>query len=156
MEIQKVYIDRDNTAVIVCHHCGFSKRVNVIKFKGRKDPVTIRCKCQSASRVLFEFRTAYRKTIYIEGMYSKLPACKDWGRMVVKNISMTGIGFAALIMHDLKKGNKVKVKFTLDDKSRSDVEKDAVVEVVENNYLGCKFTVPVGFENKALGFYLMS
>ena len=109
MEIQKVYIGRDNTAVIVCHHCGFSKRVNVVKFKGRKDPVKIRCKCQSAFSVLFEFRMAYRKEIHIEGKYGKLPVCKDWGRMLVKNISMTGIGFVTLIMHDLKKGDKVKV-----------------------------------------------
>ncbi len=69
---------------------------------------------------------------------------------------MTGIGFATLIMHNLKKDDKIKVKFTLDNKSRSDVEKDAVVGVVKHNYLGCEFTVPVGFENKALGFYLMS
>jgi len=157
MEIKKVYIGRDNTAVIVCHHCGFSKRINVLKLNGLKNPVKIRCKCQSVFRVLFEFRRTYRKEIHIEGKYSKFPACKEWGRMVVKDISLTGIGFATLIMHDLKKGDKVKVKFTLDNKSRSDVEKDAVVRVVKDNYLGCKFmvSVSVGFENKDLRFYLM-
>ena len=156
MEIQKLYIGEDNTAVIVCRHCGLSKRINVVKFKGRQDPVKIRCKCQSTFRVLFEFRGAYRKETCINGKYGKLPACKEWSRMVVKNISITGIGFTTLIMHNLKKDDKVKVKFTLDDKIRSDVEKDAVVRAVRDNYLGCKFTVPVGFENKALGFYLIS
>ena len=139
----------------MCPHCGFSRSVNAAKFKDRRDPVKIRCKCQSAFSVFFEFRRAYRKETHLRGKYSKLPVCEEWGRMVVKNISLTGIGFATFTMPNLKKGDEGTVKFTLDDKRRSDVEKDAVVRVVKDNYLGCEFMEPVGFQDKALGFYLM-
>ena len=155
MEIQKVYISRDNTAVIVCHNCGFSKKVNASKYKDRKDPVNIRCRCKSVFRVLFEFRNVYRKETRLHGKFSKLPKCKEWGSMTVKNISQTGIGFATLTIHNLKKGDEIKVRFTLDDKQRSEVEKDAVVRVVNDKFIGCEFTEPVGYQDKALGFYLM-
>jgi hypothetical protein len=154
LEIRKVYINEDNTALLVCPHCGTSKNVQVAKYKGRKDPLKVRCTCRSAFHVLFEFRRAYRKQTNLHGDYSKLPACKQWGKMVVKNISLTGIGFSTLTRHNLRKDDELKVKFTLDDKRRSEIEKDVVVRLVEDTYIGCEFTERVQFD-KVLGFYLM-
>ena len=154
MEPQKVYVNQDDTAVIVCPHCGTSKTANVTKFKDRKDPLKIRCKCQSTFSVSFEFRRAHRKETNLRGYYCRLPACKKWHDIMVKNISVTGIGFTTISSHNLTKDAEVRVKFRLDDVQQSEIQKDAIVRVVEDKYLGCEFTDPALYD-KALGFYLM-
>jgi hypothetical protein len=154
VETRKVYVDQDNTATLVCPNCGLSKTANVTKFKDRKDPLKIRCKCGSSFSVSFEFRRAHRKETNLKGYYCRLPARKDWHEMLVKNISLTGIGFATFTAHNLRKGSEVRVRFTLDDASQSEIEKDVVVRVVKDKYLGGEFRERALFD-KALGFYLM-
>ena len=154
METQTVYVNQDDTAVLVCPNCGLSKNVSVAKFKARRDSLKIRCKCQSTFSVSFEFRRAHRKKTNLRGYYSRLPACKESHGMLVKNVSLTGIGFATLAPHNLIKGTEVRVKFRLDDANRSEIEKDVVVRVVKDKYLGCEFLERALFD-KALGFYLM-
>ncbi len=154
METQKVYVNQDDTAVLVCPNCGLSKNISVAKFKARRDSLKIRCKCQSTFSVSFEFRRAHRKKTNLKGYYSRLPACKESHGMLVKNISQTGIGFATFAPHNLMKSSEVRVTFTLDDAKQSKIEKDVVVRVIEDKYVGCEFTDPSKFD-KALGFYLM-
>ena len=139
---------------LICPKCGLAKIANVAKFKSRKDPLKIRCKCASTFSVTFEFRRAHRKETNLKGYYCGLPACKNWHSMTVRNISQTGIGFSTVISHDLTKGSEVKVKFKLDDAKQSEIKKDVIVRVVKDNYLGCEFKDTAAFD-KALGFYLM-
>jgi hypothetical protein len=154
METKKVYVNADGTANLMCPNCGTSKIANVKKFQNHRDPLKIRCKCASTFSVTFEFRRAHRKETNLRGHFCGLPACKNWHSMTVTNISQTGIGFSTVISHDLTKGSEVKVKFKLDDAKQSEIEKDAIVRVVKDNYLGCEFKDTALFD-KALGFYLM-
>jgi hypothetical protein len=153
-EVQKVYVNEDDTAALLCPNCGTSKTANVAKFKNRRDPLKLRCKCGSTFSVSFEFRRAHRKETNLRGYYCRLPAGRDWHDMTVRNISTTGIGFETLRPHGLSKGDKVTVKFTLDDAQQSEIQKDAVVTVAKDKYVGGKFSDPALFD-KALGFYLM-
>ena len=75
--------------------------------------------------------------------------------MVVKNISLSGIGFETLTGHQLKVGDEVTVKFALDDVSHSVIKKKVIVRVVKDKYLGCEFKEPAQYD-KALGFYLIT
>jgi hypothetical protein len=155
VETQTVYVNQDDTAVLVCPNCGLSKNINVAKFKARGDSLKIRCKCQSTFSVSFEFRRAHRKETNLRGYYSRLPACKESHGMLVKNVSLTGIGFVTSARHNLMKDTKVRVTFTLDDAKQSKIEKDVVVRVIEDRYVGCEFTERAIFD-KTLGFYLMA
>ncbi|UCD87974.1 MAG: PilZ domain-containing protein [Desulfobacterales bacterium] len=154
VEPQTVYVNQDDTAVLVCPNCGTSKTAKVTRFKGHKGPLKIRCKCALTFSVSLEFRRAHRKQTNLTGYYCRLPVCKNWHSMVVKNISQTGIGFATFMSHNLMKGTEVRVKFTLDDVNQSEIEKDVIVRVVKDKYVGCEFRDPALFD-KALGFYLM-
>jgi hypothetical protein len=154
MEIQKVYVRQDDTGVVVCPECGISKTASVARFKDRRDPLKIRCKCGCAFSIYFEFRRAHRKETNLRGRYSRLPACMDWHSMQVRNLSQTGIGFSTSDAHGLKKGAELRVKFELDDVKRSEIEKDVIVRVVKDTYVGCEFKTSALFD-KALGFYLM-
>ncbi len=154
VESQKVYVNQDDTAVLVCPNCGTSKTAKVTRFKGRKGPLKIRCKCALTFSVSFEFRRAHRKKTNLSGYYCRLPGCKNWHSMVVKNISRTGIGFVTFMAPNFMKGTEVRVKFTLDDVNQSELQKDAIVRVIKDKYVGCEFKDPALFD-KALGYYLM-
>jgi hypothetical protein len=153
-EIHNVYVNEGGMAIVVCPHCGKTKTFNAAKFMGRKEPLKIRCTCRSVIRVFFEFRRAYRKETSLTGSYAKLPTCKEWGKMLVKNVSLTGIGFATITMHNLKKNDELEVKFTLDVMKRPEIKKRVVVKVVKDKYIGCEFEDRGQFVNE-LGFYLM-
>jgi predicted RNA-binding Zn-ribbon protein involved in translation (DUF1610 family) len=157
MEICKVLVSQGDTAVFVCPHCGTSKTVNVAKFKHRGSPLKVKCTCRSTFDVSLECRRVYRKESDLVGYYCPLPVCKDrdWGEMVVKNISLGGIMFSPLTPHNLRKGDEVKVKFRLDDKKRSEIKRTAIVRrLSKDNCLHCEFNDNVQ-HHAALGFYFM-
>ena len=156
MDVQKVFVNPDNTAVVKCPHCGIARTVNVVeRLRNRPDPWKIRCSCGSAFRVLFEIRKAHRKQTNLEGYYIKLPAGDDRGKMLVKNLSLTGIGFTTLTAHRLSKGDQVELRFNLDNVQRTGINRTAVVKNSDDRYVGCEFTGSTQYD-KAFGFYLLS
>jgi hypothetical protein len=156
VETKKVYVDENNKAAFICPHCGTVKHLNVEKFKGRNRPFKVLCKCQSAFHVFLEFRSKYRKKTSLFGSYVKLPMCNnEWGKMQVRDISMSGMWFATLLIkHNLSIGDEVKVKFILDDGKRAEMEKTAIVRWVRDENVGCEFTSLSPYE-KDLWYYLM-
>ena len=153
-ETQKIYVGTNNNATLLCPHCGTSKTANVEKLKNRGDPLRIRCTCRKAFSVTFEFRKAHRKETNLAGHYCRLSAREDWLGMTVRNISLTGIGFETLSPHGLGKGDEIRVRFTLDDAKQSEIERDVIVRVVKDKYIGGEFSDP-NLYDKTLGFYLM-
>jgi hypothetical protein len=139
-EIRKVYVDQDDTAVVGCPYCLSSRIVNAAKYRNRSDPLTVTCTCKKSFLVFFEWRRASRKETYLQGYWSKLPECKEWIRILVRDISDTGIAFTTLAGHGLREGDKVKVRITKDDGMGTEIEKTAVVRrVAQNDYVGCQF-----------------
>jgi len=159
VETLKVYVNADDsTAVLKCPNCGAAKTRYVGKFKGNKRSVKVRCKCQSFFRVSFEFRKTFRKGTHLTGFYAQLQEAGEWIRMLVTDLSITGIGFSAFTNHNLTQGDELKVKFTLDDGRRSKIEKKDVVRWVKEREIGCQFMASVGYDetyDTALNFYLM-
>jgi hypothetical protein len=152
--MQTVYVGPNDTAQLNCPACGVSKTLDVGKFKGRKDPLKLKCKCNSTSQVFLEFRKAFRKKANLRGVYN-VPERKDEsGRIIVKNLSKRGIGFTTFSDHKLSQGDEIKVDFTLDDRKETRIEKHAVVMNTEKNYVGCEFTGK-DHHDTSLGFYLM-
>jgi hypothetical protein len=141
-------------AVIKCPQCGTARTVNAAKLNNPRGLLKARCKCGAAFHFLFDVRKAYRKETRLHGNYVKHSGDEEQGRIIVRNISLNGIGFTTLTKHNLKQGDKVKLKFTLDDKRRSEIEKNGVVKVVNEKSIGCQFT-DSDQQDDALGFYLM-
>jgi len=141
-------------AIIKCPQCGTTRTVNAAKLNNPRGPLQARCKCGTAFHILFDVRKAYRKQTRLNGHYVKDSAGEKQGRIIVRNISVSGIGFTTLTKHNLKQGDKVRLKFTLDDARRSEIEKTGVVKVVNEKSVGCQFT-DSGQQDDPLGFYLM-
>jgi hypothetical protein len=74
--------------------------------------------------------------------------------MLVRDVSQAGIRFVTLASHNLSEGDEGKVRFTLDDMRRSEIERNVIVRCVADKNVGCEFTDAVPYD-KVLGFYLM-
>jgi predicted Zn finger-like uncharacterized protein len=145
---QAVHVRQDNSATVVCPHCEIRYAVNARKVRIRGRTSKLRCKCGHSFALFFEFRENPRrelnvegyyrtiKEIYIKGVARAIPTSEGFVRVLVQNISRTGIGFVVPTGHRLQVGDRVEVMFTLDDTKRSRIERTAVVRrVAEGNYL---------------------
>lgn len=155
MEPQKVFVNDDFEGIVVCPQCEKRKRANFSTFRGRKNrTLKAKCICNTRFDIVVDFRRSYRKKTDITGMYTRLSYKKDKGEMHILNLSAYGIGFRTSTMPVFSIGDKVRLQFTLDDKKKSEIEKDAIVRNVEGDYVGCEFTDLTQHE-RTLGFYLM-
>ncbi|MGD9022494.1 MAG: PilZ domain-containing protein [Deltaproteobacteria bacterium] len=158
MKACKVLPSHNGKTSLVCPYCGSRRDVNVAKFKNRFGSVKVLCQCQSTFAVCLERRMVLRKDVYLEGYCIKLPECKECSKVLIENISPSGIGFATVTAHNFRKGDKVRLKFTLDDRNHSEVTKTAIVRWVgKANHVGCEFCDPTDLEQGSmdLRFYLM-
>jgi hypothetical protein len=139
MEIQKVYVRPDGTTVVKCHNCGSEKTVDATKLKRGGKPLKMGCSCQEVFQKIFEFRSAYRKKCFLDGYYAKHSKMNEWIKIRINNISITGVRFTTLNRNYLRKGDRLIVRISLDDREKSKIEKRAVVKWVQGRDIGCSF-----------------
>lgn len=154
MKVVKAYVDDSYMALLVCPHCGMSRNADVSKYKDKKGPLKIKCRCTTVYGVNLEFRRQYRKPTELPGRYVLLGSGGRSGRMVVKNVSMGGIGFMTRTTNPMQIGDQITIEFTLDDGKDSKIKRRAIVRVVEDQYVGVQFQTQAGVYDAALGFYL--
>ncbi|MDY6837609.1 MAG: PilZ domain-containing protein [Thermodesulfobacteriota bacterium] len=146
MGTMEVYVNSEGRAVIECPHCKNARTFHVDKFKEAKRKVKVRCGCHTEFYVSLEFGKTVYKEDDIRGYFTKFDDISDWEKMLITDLSETGVGFVAPTGHRLKGGDKLKVKFCLlNGPRRSLVEKDAVVRWVAGGNTGCQFSKPLGW-----------
>ena len=167
MDVLKVIIAPDGTALIRCPGCGREKVVPTSRLKS-KFKFKVKCPCSSVFAVQLEFRRRFRKATDLEAYFEKLRAQDRWGKIhwqssgggarasncMVKNVSAHGIGVVPGASHDLHEGDFIQVRFTLDNSAATPIEKKAVVRSAATTYLGCEF-LDEDKDDKHLGFYLL-
>jgi len=154
MAPQKVFVRADNSTVVKCPFCSHARTVSVEKFKDKKKIIKIKCSCRKSYLVSLELRKMYRKSTNLKGSFINCSLNNEIGMMIVKDVSMGGIGFEVVGGNRIEKEHELEVTFTLDDTHSSVIKKQVVVRIVNNNYVGCEFTHAHEY-SKALGFYLL-
>jgi len=154
MEPQKAFVRENGTTVLKCPFCRHARTVSVQKIKDKKKVIKVKCSCQKSFSVRLELRKLYRKTVSLNGKYVNLSQNNESGMMIVKDVSMGGIGFEAVGVSSIEKGHELEVTFTLDDTHASVIKKQVVVRIVRDKFVGCEFVHAHKYD-KALGFYLM-
>ncbi|MCF6186573.1 MAG: PilZ domain-containing protein [Desulfobulbaceae bacterium] len=150
----RVFVCGDNTATIICPACNAAKTISAEPYRTKKNLIRVRCRCNEIFSLRLDFRDHYRKETSLPGTYSITTPEKVGGGVIhIRNISREGIGFTVTGLHHLEKGLELILKFRLDDKQKTKLEKKAIVRLVEKNYIGCQF-IKTAVEEKALGFYL--
>ncbi len=156
---EKVFVTGNNMAVFECPQCNKAKRVDVSRYKDIRQVVRIKvkCSCGHSYRVVLERRKHFRKGVNFSGTYTKvLPDYReDKGGMTVKDLSRAGVKIKLNVKKDFKIGDILSVEFSLDDKQRSLIKKEAVVKIISNSYLGLEFNSIDSSDpsDKAIGFY---
>ena len=172
--IQRIFVKPGDTATIHCPVCQLAKTVDVGKFRTTRHTITARCTCGNSFPVSLEFRKCYRKKTALPGTYEARAANiddKQWkktnltgvynmqapatgcGHMQITNISSGGLQFVTPCSHTIEVGDHARIVFTLDDRKQTEINKQAVVQSVLGNVIGCQFYSNEILE-QGLRFYL--
>ena len=158
--VLKVY-EKGDKVVISCPSCIRRKDIAVSEIDEKDKTMKVKCPCGYEFFVVLELRFAFRKQVNFEGYFTLKKSGKidsdsvsKWGSAWIRNISKSGIGFVATGRNDIARGDELKVKFNLDNTSKSTINKSVVVKSIHGDYLACQFTETDKYD-VTLGFYLM-
>lgn len=153
------------SAFMHCPQCGASKKISTASYRviNQASGVELTCPvCNHKYNVLINFRKYYRKKTDLRGIYTIATA--DLGNsydfdatsvVTIGNISRTGIGFRMKNSINVEVDDILKIRFILDDKKKSVVEKKAIVKRVDKDFIGAEFARAIDYRDKELAFYLM-
>ncbi len=154
METIKAFVRPDNTVTIVCPVCKTTKQISAAPYLHKKHSIKIRCVCDAIFTVQFDFRRHYRKQTSLRGTYRIIDSPETGGGIIhIHNISRSGLGFTVSGLHTMQEKQTIQLEFRLNDKNLTRLTKQATIQTVHNNFIGCQFVDQDSLE-KALGFYL--
>lgn len=151
---EKIYVNDDNFATIICAICKNIRVVDVSKIILNKNIINIRCKCKCGNvfNSVLERRRNYRKDIKFSGNCFlnnedlKIP-------VQITDISKSGIKFEHNSQYSFSVGEELHIDFFLDDPDRSLVVKVVIIRSVFNNKIGAEFKSSEHYDK--LGSYLL-
>ncbi|MCF8025053.1 MAG: PilZ domain-containing protein [Desulfobacteraceae bacterium] len=153
----KALVNSENTVSVSCPSCKKGRDIDVSRFKGCRD-AKIKCPCGNTWRVRVEYRRGYRKKTNLQGSYKLIPKDKKTGGagpMTVVDLSHKGLRMKIKeFPFTLDVGDRLNIKFTLDDSNISIVNREVVVKNMHPPYVGAVFHHPP-VEDNILGFYLL-
>ncbi len=157
MTEKKVFINDDNKADIICPDCRSVKTLDISLYKESSTASIMKfeCSCGHTSMILVERRKFYRKGTNISGIY--ISGVEEEQPMTVKDLSLIGLKFKTESDIKITVGDKLFVKFPLDDEETVFVRKEAVVKSVSDEFIGAEFctTDPESPSDEAIRFYVI-
>jgi len=151
--IEKVFVNPEGQATVVCGSCNTPKVFDVRHLMNRPHYLKVKCYCGNAFMVKLDFRQSYRKETQLPGNFTMLPPSTERGPGIVLDLSLTGLRFQLIAVHKLKIGQQGYVEFHLDNKKKTHIRKEFIIRKINGNQLGLQFTEGKAFE-KELGFYM--
>ena len=156
-KVSKTYVRSDNSAVLICPHCGRQKAIQMASFRSRKHKLKVKCGCNKIFTVNLEFRKRVRKKIHLRGTYINHLQKDSSGDLFIQNISVGGLEFTSSNVQKFKVGDELTIKFNLDDEQQSEISKDVIVREIRQRSVGCEFEASgESAFDESLGYYVMS
>jgi hypothetical protein len=155
MEAGKVLVKEGDVAIITCPLCKKSKKLSVAKYKeiGKRE-LRIKCSCGNIFCLLLEYRRHPRKPVKLLGKSINLSKHRERQDIIVKNISLGGIGFYPFKTHRTQKDDRLQVSFALSDSNNTPIDTNATVRAAGKDYIGCEFNSSETIKT-SIGFYLL-
>ncbi len=151
----------DDRIVITCPRCNQQDRPSEDDFNPTGKTALVACPCGYQFAVKAEKRRLHRKPVKLEGVFVRTQgqhfrsdSMNYSGKAQIANISKQGIGFFTEGPNHLNSGDQVRIKFTLDNQSRSLITKHVLIKGVQDRYSGGQF-IGADRHDITLGFYLM-
>jgi hypothetical protein len=152
-QVQRVYTDINDEGTVTCPMCQKSKRAHFTTYKHAREVLKVKCACGCVFGLVIEQRKYYRKKTSLHGQYTVVGATET-GSLVVEDLSLTGIGFQTRRAHHMQVGDRIAIRFTLDNPRKTEIYKTAVVRRMRDTFVGAEFCAGTAYD-KELGFYLM-
>ena len=151
----------DNQAVITCIKCNKQDRPSQEAFGAIGTIALATCPCGYQFAIQCERRLLHRKSVELDGVFLRTQglhfrsdSMNYSGKAQIANISKQGIGFFTVGPNQLNVGDQVRLKFTLDNQSRSLITKHVLIKGIQERYAGGQF-IGADRHDITLGFYLM-
>lgn len=150
--IQKIFVTREKKANFTCPECGKTKLMDVSRYADIKSSVKLKAKCICGHHysVLLERRQHIRKPVNFPGFVIQ---GKKREPVFVLNISQSGMMLKGKFAKQIQSGERLLVRFNLDDEQSSEVEKEVVVRNVMPPLVGVEFVSHTHYGR--LGNYLL-
>jgi len=152
--MEKLYVDDSNKANIICPKCLFERNIDLNIIEDDQKILRGKCRCGKAYEFSIEYIKEYRKDVEFFGEYIIEKSGKE-GDIIIKDLSMGGIRFENLSLHQISKDDILEVKFQLDNPKRSEIQKSVKVVWVRDQNIGANFIETQSYKAD-LGFYLQT
>ena len=146
---------------MTCPHCGIQESVALGQFGKLGNAVDVECPCRRRFTAVLEKRRAHRKSVHLEGFFTIAGEYGPndtkgsiWGRMIVKNLSKTGLRFFSKRVELLHPGDTLMVRFNLDNSNNALIHKQAQIVSINDQEVGCRFQGADQYDI-TLGFYFI-
>lgn len=153
--VQKIFMAKDGSATFVCPACGRERVFDARAFLDKDPRFDIRCSCGQITPVLLEFRKYFRKKVRLLGFCTVERTGQEYP-IEVRDVSLEGVGFALAdktVVPDMLPGDVVEVRFRLDNRAKSLVERRGEIRPLRGEFIGVEL-FPVAYD-KDLGGYLL-
>ena len=151
-QIAKCYVNDDGKTTLKCPNCDIQKEIDTTKHVFSRKSFKATCKCGTKFRGKFEFRKHFRKQVRLSGHYiHKITKSKN--NILVKNLSLKGVGFTCLGRPNLQIGDNLEITFWLDNPKSSKIQLWVEVKSVSGYYIGVQRR-DTQIVQPDLGFYL--
>jgi hypothetical protein len=154
MEPIKVYMDSENEGEIICPNCENKKIISVANNRIATKPIKVKCRCGYSFSIVLEHRRYQRRNATIPGKLFHADSKKEVDDILIKSISVTGIGFETKSIRGIKVGDTFEIAFLLKESFDSAVRESIVVKRVQGNFIGAEFSDQDKY-NYELDFYVM-
>lgn len=101
---QKIYLNVDDKAMILCPNCEKGEIKNLAKYKELHMPIKAKCNCGWLFNIVIESRKFYRKETVLSGVYTEHDS-DNARKITIENLSFTGIGFKTNFRNNIKLGD---------------------------------------------------
>jgi len=155
MEARKVLVREGDDAIITCPLCRKTKKLSVALYREKKKrDLRIKCSCAEIFRVCLEYRKHPRKPVKLLAQSINLSKHRERQDVIIRNISLGGIGFSPFQKHRNRINDLLQVLFSLDDCHNTFINAKVSVRAANRDYVGCEFN-DIRYFAGPLGFYLL-
>jgi hypothetical protein len=157
LETTIVRLNEHYEGVITCGHCGTRKTVQLAShYFDAQSPSRdkkVKCVCGTIFHVQFDLRKYPRITVSLRGEIFQPGQKKKISDIMIKSLSVGGIGFETSSEMLFRKGDRLEVVFSLDDDTQAVIREEIVVKNVQKAFIGAEFAHKEKY-NYELDFYL--
>jgi hypothetical protein len=159
--VNTVLLKGGQTANLACKHCNRQKLLDISEIRTLGTQLKATCACGEAMFIKIELRREHRKQLDLDGVFIRgrgehlALKSDDWGRIRICNLSRHGVGFKVPGKAGMLVGDRLRVKFTLDNTVGSVIQKEVVVRSVTDGVIGCQFVGQAPCD-VTIGFYMLT